>query len=68
MREEYRAIVDAGLTVQLDDPAIAENWDQIVPEPSIEAYRRFHEDPHRCAQPRDPGPPAERIRFHLLLG
>src|SRR5215472_6712427 len=27
MREEYRAIVDAGLILQLDDPAIAENWD-----------------------------------------
>ena len=31
MREEYKAIVDAGLILQLDDPAIAENWDQISP-------------------------------------
>ena len=41
MREEYQAIIDAGLTLQLDDPAIAENWDQIVPEPSVEDYKRF---------------------------
>ena len=41
MREEYDAIVDAGLILQLDDPAIAENWDQIAREPSVEAYRRF---------------------------
>ncbi len=27
MREEYKAIVDAGLILQLDDPGIAENWD-----------------------------------------
>src|SRR5207249_1283444 len=26
MREEYKAIVDAGLILQLDDPSIAENW------------------------------------------
>jgi 5-methyltetrahydropteroyltriglutamate--homocysteine methyltransferase len=28
MREEYTAIIDAGLILQLDDPCIAENWDQ----------------------------------------
>ena len=41
MREEYTAIIDAGLILQLDDPAIAENWDQINPEPSVEAYQRY---------------------------
>ena len=41
MREEYRAIVDAGLILQLDDPAIAENWDMVNPEPAVEDYRRF---------------------------
>lgn len=41
LREEYKAIVDAGLTVQIDDPSVAENWDQINPEPSVEDYQRF---------------------------
>ena len=41
MREEYKAIIEAGLMLQLDDPAIAENWDQINPAPSVEDYRRF---------------------------
>ena len=41
MREEYTAIIDAGLILQLDDPAIAENWDQINPAPSVADYRRF---------------------------
>ena len=39
MRDEYKAIVDAGLILQLDDPAIAENWDMINPEPLVDAYR-----------------------------
>src|SRR5260221_442315 len=29
MREEYKAIVDAGIILQLDDPALAENWDMV---------------------------------------
>src|SRR6185437_7233624 len=41
MREEYRAIVEAGLILQLDDPAIAENWDMINPAPTVEDYHRF---------------------------
>ena len=40
MREEYKAIVDAGLILQLDDPAIGENWDQQKNEPSVEGYRK----------------------------
>src|SRR5215469_16074381 len=41
MREEYKAIIDAGLILQLDDPAIAENWDMVNPEPSIAGYQKF---------------------------
>ncbi|HET9348466.1 MAG TPA: epoxyalkane--coenzyme M transferase, partial [Arthrobacter sp.] len=41
MREEYKAIIDAGLTVQLDDPSLAESWDQINPEPSLADYLKF---------------------------
>ena len=66
MREEYKAIIDAGLVLQLDDPAIAENWDQINPEPSVED-KRFPMA-HRGAQPRDARAAAGRIRFHLCWG
>src|SRR5215813_13409367 len=40
MHEEYKAIVDAGLILQLDDPAIAENWDMVNPEPSVADYKK----------------------------
>ena len=36
LREEYKAIADAGLTVQIDAPDLAESWDQFVTEPSLE--------------------------------
>jgi 5-methyltetrahydropteroyltriglutamate--homocysteine methyltransferase len=68
MREEYRAIVDAGLILQLDDPAIAENWDGISPEPSVEDYRRFTMIRVEALNHAIRGLPAERIRFHLCWG
>ena len=62
------AIVDAGLMLQLDDPAIAESWDQIVPEPSVEAYQRFTMIRIEALNHAIRGLPPERIRFHLCWG
>ena len=68
MREEYTAIIDAGLVLQLDDPAIAENWDQINPAPSVEDYRRFTRKRVEALNYAIRDLPAERIRFHLCWG
>ncbi|HEY1774822.1 MAG TPA: cobalamin-independent methionine synthase II family protein [Solirubrobacteraceae bacterium] len=68
MREEYVAIVEAGLMLQIDDPVIADNWDQIVPEPSVEAYQRFTRPRIEALNHAIRGLPPERIRFHLCWG
>jgi 5-methyltetrahydropteroyltriglutamate--homocysteine methyltransferase len=68
MREEYKAIVDAGLILQLDDPAIAENWDMINPEPTVEEYRKFSMRRVEAVNHAIRGLPRERIRFHLCWG
>ena len=68
MREEYRAIIDAGLVLQLDDPALAENWDMINPAPEVEAYRRFSAIRVEALNHALRGLPPERIRFHLCWG
>jgi len=68
MREEYKAIVDAGLVLQLDDPGIAENWDAIVPPPSIEAYKRFTMVRVEALNHAIRGLPPDRVRFHLCWG
>ena len=68
MREEYRAIVDAGLVLQLDDPAIAENWDMVNPEPSVEDYQRFSMVRVEALNHAIRGLPEDRIRFHLCWG
>jgi 5-methyltetrahydropteroyltriglutamate--homocysteine methyltransferase len=68
MREEYRAVIDAGLVLQLDDPALAENWDMINPAPSVEAYRKFSAIRVEALNYAIRGLPPERIRFHLCWG
>ena len=68
MREEYAAIVDAGLILQLDDPAIAESWDQSAAEPSVESYKRYTVIRIDALNHAIRGLPPERIRFHLCWG
>jgi 5-methyltetrahydropteroyltriglutamate--homocysteine methyltransferase len=68
MREEYKAIIDAGLVLQIDDPAIAENFDQINPEPTFEEYRKFTEPKIEALNQALKGLPQDRIRFHLCWG
>ncbi len=68
MREEYQAIVDAGLILQIDDPSIAENWDQVNPEPSVEDYRAFTQIRIDALNHALRGLPTDRIRFHLCWG
>ena len=68
MREEYTAIIDAGLILQIDDPSIAENWDQINPEPSVEDYLAFTRIRVEALNYALRGLPEDRIRFHLCWG
>ena len=68
MRGEYTAIVEAGLILQLDDPAIAENWDMVNPEPSVADYQKFSRVRVEALNHAIRGLPQDRIRFHLCWG
>lgn len=68
LREEYLAIVDAGLILQIDDPSLAENFDQIEPEPAIEDYIAFSEKRVEILNHALRGIPADRVRYHLCWG
>lgn len=68
LREEYKAVIDAGLSLQFDDPAFAENWDQINPEPSVEDYLKFTERNVEALNWAIKDLPADRMRFHLCHG
>ncbi|MGY4860090.1 cobalamin-independent methionine synthase II family protein [Cryobacterium sp. AP23] len=68
LREEYRAVIDAGLILQIDDPSIAENWDQINPAPTVEDYLAFTRIRVEALNHALRGLPEEQIRFHLCWG
>jgi 5-methyltetrahydropteroyltriglutamate--homocysteine methyltransferase len=68
MREEYRAIVDAGLLLQLDDARAAVTYDRMVPPASFAEYRRWLERQVDAINRATEGIPTERIRYHVCWG
>jgi 5-methyltetrahydropteroyltriglutamate--homocysteine methyltransferase len=68
MKDEYKAIVDAGFILQLDDPGLPDTYDMIVPTPSIEDYRRFAEIRVDALNHALKGLPEDRIRYHICWG
>ena len=68
MKHEYKAIVDAGFILQLDDPALPDTYDMIVPTPSIEDYRRFAAIRVAALNLALEGLPQDRVRYHICWG
>ena len=63
MHVEYRAIVDAGLLLQIDDPRMATHYNR-TPGASIEDCRKFIALRVEAVNHALRGIPAERVRFH----
>jgi 5-methyltetrahydropteroyltriglutamate--homocysteine methyltransferase len=67
MREEYQAIVDAGLLVQIDDPRLVTYY-IIHPEASIADCRKWAEVRVEALNHALRDIPPEKIRFHTCYG
>jgi 5-methyltetrahydropteroyltriglutamate--homocysteine methyltransferase len=67
MREEYKAIVDAGFLVQIDDPRLVTYY-IIHPEASIEDCRKWAELRIAALNHALRDIPPEKIRFHTCYG
>jgi 5-methyltetrahydropteroyltriglutamate--homocysteine methyltransferase len=68
MKHEYKAVVDAGFLLQIDDPALPDTYDMIVPTPSIPDYRKFAEVRVEALNSALAGLPEDRIRYHICWG
>jgi 5-methyltetrahydropteroyltriglutamate--homocysteine methyltransferase len=68
MKHEYKAVIDAGFILQLDDPGLPDTYDMIVPTPSIEDYRKFAEVRVEALNHALKGLPEDRIRYHICWG
>jgi 5-methyltetrahydropteroyltriglutamate--homocysteine methyltransferase len=69
LANEYRAIVEAGFILQLDDPGLAMGWNQAnFADKSLDDYRRVvsqHVDAINFALK---GIPPDRVRLHVCWG
>src|SRR5579883_2327554 len=63
LREEYRAIVDAGLIVQIDDPQLASHW-VMHPEIDLAQCRNWAAASVELLNHALHGIPADRVRYH----
>jgi 5-methyltetrahydropteroyltriglutamate--homocysteine methyltransferase len=68
LQTEYRAIVDAGFILQIDDPGLGETWDMMIPAPPLEEYRRLQARNIDALNHALAGIPEERVRYHLCWG
>jgi 5-methyltetrahydropteroyltriglutamate--homocysteine methyltransferase len=68
LREEYRAIVDAGLYVQIDDAFIPFMYDVMVPPATMADYRAWAQPRLDALSHALDGIPEERVRYHVCWG
>jgi 5-methyltetrahydropteroyltriglutamate--homocysteine methyltransferase len=67
LREEYRAIVDAGIVLQIDDPQLASHY-TTHPELDIAQCRNWASSTVELLNHALAGIPPERVRYHTCYG
>ena len=67
MREEYRAIVDAGLLLQMDEPDLPDGWN-CLPAITLPEYRKYAALRVEALNHALAGIPKEQVRLHVCWG
>jgi 5-methyltetrahydropteroyltriglutamate--homocysteine methyltransferase len=68
LREEYKAIVDAGLTVQIDDAFLPYMYDVAFAASELERYRKWAAVRIEALNHALAGLPEDRLRYHICWG
>jgi 5-methyltetrahydropteroyltriglutamate--homocysteine methyltransferase len=68
MREEYRAIIDAGLTLQIDDAFLPFMYERLVPPMTLPQYRAWAEMRVDALNHALEGIPEDKTRYHVCWG
>jgi 5-methyltetrahydropteroyltriglutamate--homocysteine methyltransferase len=68
LRTEYRAIVDAGFLLQVDDARAAVTFDRMVPPASFDDYYRWVGRHVEVLNHALEGIPEDRVRYHVCWG
>jgi len=68
LNSEYRAIIDAGLNIQVDDAFLASFYDVMVPPKSLDDYRKWAALRVEATNHALKGIPEDKSRYHLCWG
>jgi 5-methyltetrahydropteroyltriglutamate--homocysteine methyltransferase len=68
MKTEYKAIVDAGFLLQIDDPHLVTRYDMEDPPPSVEQYRKVAAARVEVLNHALADIPQDRVRYHICWG
>jgi 5-methyltetrahydropteroyltriglutamate--homocysteine methyltransferase len=68
LREEYKAVLDAGLRIQIDDAFLPWTYERIVPPMTLAQYRKWADLRIDALNHALEGLPQERIRYHICWG
>lgn len=67
MHEEYKAIVDAGFQLQIDDPDLPDGWN-CLPQISVAEYRRYASLRVEALNHALRDIPKDKVRLHVCWG
>src|SRR5262249_33143695 len=68
MKTEYKAIVDGGFLLQIDDPQLVTRYDMEDPPPNAEQYRKLAEARVEALNHALADIPQDRVRYHICWG
>jgi 5-methyltetrahydropteroyltriglutamate--homocysteine methyltransferase len=68
LKQEYRAIIDAGLLLQVDDAFMPTLYDWMLPDITMADYVKFSELRIEALNYALEGIPEDRIRYHICWG
>jgi 5-methyltetrahydropteroyltriglutamate--homocysteine methyltransferase len=65
----YKTVVDAGVLLQIDDPAISHDWEEVRrPQMTLEEYEKFMTVRVEALNAALEGIPEEMVRYHVCWG
>jgi len=65
---DFKAVVDAGFVLQIDDPGLVDTWAMLSPAPTVEEYRKRVALRIEATNWALEGIPEDRVRFHTCWG
>jgi 5-methyltetrahydropteroyltriglutamate--homocysteine methyltransferase len=68
VKNDFKAVVDAGFVLQIDDPGLLDRYGMIDPDPGYEEYHRQEAIRIEATNWALEGIPEDRVRYHTCWG